>query len=240
MAQAISFRTAFWPRLMALTAILVGSLPCEGETVVLADDFSTGTAGWTYADRLDGSIDAQPGAVMTWDSTEGAPDPGSLLLSTVEISTRVEAHWALGPCLDSFPDEWRTRSMVKKTGSVFGHCEAYVSLFETPDCTGEGTIIGGHTDVSLIAPDVWHSRGWTIDSYAATPSARPVLVMSVSPGTAISCHFDSVVVTIDRGAAALEVPTLSAVGLLIMASVLVALAVAVLARRRVERARPRR
>jgi hypothetical protein len=62
----------------------------------------------------------------------------------------------------------------------------------------------------------------------------------VSPGTTISCHFDSVVVTVDRGAAATDVPALSAVGLMIMASVLVALAVAVLARRRVERARPRR
>jgi hypothetical protein len=64
--------------------------------------------------------------------------------------------------------------------------------------------------------------------------------MSVSAETAISCHFDSVVVSRSLGADAADVPALSAVGLVVMASVLVALAVAVLARRRVERARPRR
>jgi hypothetical protein len=213
--------------------ISLGSLPCDGENVVLTDDFAAGIQGWNYV--------VEPGAVMTWDSAEGNPDPGSAVLSTVEQSAQLEGYWVLGPCMETAPGErWRARSMVKKTGNIFGHCEVFISLFETPNCMGEGTATGSAIGVPSIEPDVWHSRVRGIDAYPATPSARPVLFMSVSPGTAISCHFDSVVVTIDRGAAALEVPTLSAVGLLIMASVLVALAVAVLARRRVERARPRR
>jgi hypothetical protein len=35
-------RTACWARLIACVAIFLGSLPSEGESVVLADDFSTG------------------------------------------------------------------------------------------------------------------------------------------------------------------------------------------------------
>lgn len=65
---------------MAFTAIFLSSLPSEGETVVLTDDFSSGIQGWTYADNLDGSTDAESDAVMNWDSTEGNTDPGSLVL----------------------------------------------------------------------------------------------------------------------------------------------------------------
>ncbi|HEX9736356.1 MAG TPA: hypothetical protein VGG06_30700 [Thermoanaerobaculia bacterium] len=235
-------RTACWARLIACVAIFLGSLPSEGESVVLADDFSTGIESWTYAEDLGGrELLEDPWAIMTWDPTEGRPDPGSLVLANLEPSSRIEGYWALGPCMESFPLEtWLTRSMVKKTGSVFGHCEAYVSLFGSPDCSGEGTVIGGAIGVPPIPQDVWLSRQRSSPPLPTTRSARPALVMSVSPGTTISCHFDSVVVTVDRGAAATDVPALSAVGLMIMASVLVALAVAVLARRRVERARPRR
>lgn len=231
MPQTISPRASSWLWTMAFTAILT-SLPCEGENVVLTDDFSTGIQSWTYADDLEGSTDTEPGAVMSWDATEGSPDPGSLVLATVELSTLIEGYWALGPCMVSFPNEtWRTYAMVKKAGNVFGHCEAYVSLFESPDCMGEGTITGGAVGVPPIAPDVWHSRGRSSPPLPTTRSARPVLFMSVSLGTEITCHFDSVVVTNDRGAPVTDVPALSAVGLVIMVSVLVVLAIALLARR---------
>lgn len=223
------------PRIMAFIAILLGTVPCEGEAVVLTDYFSTGIQGWWYGEDPAGSTyPEEPGAIMSWDPADGNPDPGSLMLSTVNVSTRVEGYWALGPCMETVPNEmWRTQAMVKKMGSFFGHCRAYVSLFDSPDCTGEGTIPGTHGDVPPIAPDVWHFRIWGISSYPAARSGRPVLFMSVSPGTAITCHFDSIVVTNDRGAAATDVPALSAVGLLIMAGLLVAFAVAVLARGRV-------
>lgn len=231
MAQAILVRLSLVRCITAFTVILLFSVPCEGETVVLTDDFNTGIHAWTYADNLDGSTDAEPGAVMSWDSREGNPAPGSLVLTTVEVSEAVEGYWALGPCMASSPhDRWRTKSMVKKTGSVFGHCDAYVSHFFSSDCTGEGTRTGSSANTPPIAPDVWHFRIMGVD-FPSARSARPVLFMSVSPRTAIACHFDSIVVT-NRGAAAPDVPTLSAVGLLIMATVLLALAVGLLARRR--------
>jgi len=232
MAPTVVTRAPSWLLVVAFNSILLGS-PCYGESVVLTDDFSTGIQGWTYA--------VEPGAVMNWDPIEGNPDPGSLALSTIGQSTRLEGYWVLGPCMDSFPNEtWLTESMLRKTGSVFGHCRAFVSLFASLDCSGEGTVTGSAGGVPPIAPDVWHSDQWSSPPLPSTQSARPVLFMSVSAETAISCHFDSVVVSRSLGADAADVPALSAVGLVVMASVLVALAVAVLARRRVERARPRR
>jgi hypothetical protein len=193
--------------------VAVTVFPCavQGQPNLLPNGhFTSDVSGWMF----EGDI----GTELGWDGSLGSPVPGSLRLSNDGAVSGLGVAEALSVCFEPTPGAlFRVEARTFAQGNVL--CRSYISRYEGAGCTGDRSRFGFSGTVVLDEENMWIGREHGESAPQPRPSFRVALHASLDgSGAPSSCKIDAVVLT-DQ--AALEVPTVSQAGLVLLALALV-------------------
>jgi len=210
-------------RALLLTVLLLGgghAASGQNQNQIPNATFDTGVDGWIAAPGGSGAIE--------WDPTFGQP-AGSLRLVGNDDATLPELCFPAAPGAANYL--WRADVYMDASDEFF-LCSVNFALYDTPDCSDSFAFFVGDEDAFpwVRTPNQWEHLNF--DSYmdlrsVGYRSVRPVVGKLADIGSDDACVLDNVYFEI---VAPPQIPTVSPVGLLVLAALTVAAALVVLRR----------
>lgn len=210
---------------LLLIALLLGSAhAAAGQNLIPNATFDTGVDGWIPAPRGTGTIE--------WGPDFGQP-PGALRLVGNDSATLPELCFPIPP---GPVDYFWSADVYMDASDEFFLCSINYALYDAPDCSDSFATFVGDEDAFpwVRTQNQWEHLNFDIPGIdlhsVRIRSVRPVMGKLADIGSDDACVLDNVHFEIVPQAAAVPIPTVSSIGLALLAMLLVAAGLLVLRR----------